>query len=262
MPMVDWLDSKTETLNAEIIGNIFEKNNRNCEENFLTAEELKYISEDIEVFNFDLKIKEKVTKRLNNVIEKHYFEKYRKNLYRFFHLLKQEKIMKKIKEIIDEIAQVISKEYHILGSPMKETIKKMNIKIINVDRIYDILNGTIRRNDKQLFEILLYPNGISEEKANFTLAREIGHLLLHIGTDIKENDLSVQKTFNFSIEEKDDAELFAFAFLMPKIEFRQKLLETRKENYADLETVAKYFNVTIGKARQRAYQLELLKTIV
>lgn len=47
---------------------------------------------------------------------------------------------------------------------------------------------------------------------------------------------------------------------MPKIEFRQKLLETRKENYADLETVAKYFNVTIGKARQRAYQLELLKT--
>lgn len=94
------------------------------------------------------------------------------------------------------------------------------------------------------------------------LAREIGHLLLHIGTDIKENDLSVQKTFNFSIKEKDDAELFAFAFLMPKIEFRQKLLETRKENYADLETVAKYFNVTIGKARQRAYQLELLKTIV
>ena len=80
MPMVDWLDLKTETLNDEIIGNIFEKNNRNCEENFLTAEELKYISEDVEVFNFDLKIKEKVTKRLNNVIEKHYFEKYRKNL--------------------------------------------------------------------------------------------------------------------------------------------------------------------------------------
>jgi hypothetical protein len=78
--MVDWLDLKTETLNDEIIGNIFEKNNRNCEENFLTAEELKYISEDVEVFNFDLKIKEKVTKRLNNVIEKHYFEKYRKNL--------------------------------------------------------------------------------------------------------------------------------------------------------------------------------------
>ena len=84
--------------------------------------------------------------------------------------------------------------------------------------------------------------------------------MLHIGTNIKENDLSDQKTFNFSIEEKDEAELFAFAFLMPKIEFRQKLLETRKENYDNLETVAKYFNVTIEKARQRAYQLELLKT--
>lgn len=79
MPMVDWLDLETETLNAEIIGNIFEKNNHNCEENFLTAEELKYISEDVEVFNFDLKIKEKVTKRLNNIIEKYYLEKYRKN---------------------------------------------------------------------------------------------------------------------------------------------------------------------------------------
>ena len=165
-----------------------------------------------------------------------------------------------MKKIIDEIAKTVSKEFHVLGSSMEETVKKMNIEIIKVDKIDDILDGTIRKNDKQFFEILLYPNGISEEKANFTLVREIGHLLLHIGTNIKENDLSDQKTFNFSIEEKDEAELFAFAFLMPKIEFRQKLLETRKENYADLETVAKYFNVTIEKARQRAYQLELLKT--
>ena len=79
MPMVDWLDLETETLNAEIIGNIFEKIFRISEEIFLTAEGLKYISEDIFAFNYDLKIKEKVTKRLNNVIEKHYFEKYRKN---------------------------------------------------------------------------------------------------------------------------------------------------------------------------------------
>ena len=77
---------------------------------------------------------------------------------------------------------------------------------------------------------------------------------------IEKNNLLVNKTFNFSVEEKEEAEIFAFAFLMPKIEFRQKLLETQKENYADLETVAKYFNVTIGKARQRAFQLELLKT--
>ena len=168
--------------------------------------------------------------------------------------------MKRIKEIIDEIAQTVSKEYHILGSPMKETVKKMNVKIIKTDKIDDILDGTIRKNNQQLFEILLYPSEISEEKANFVLAREIGHILLHIGTDIKENDLSAEKTFNFSIEEKDEAEVFAFAFLMPKIEFRQKLLETCKENYADLEAVARYFNVTVGKARQRAYQLELLKT--
>ena len=65
MPMVYWLDLETETLNAEIIGNIFEKIFR--------------ISENIFAFDYDLKIKEKVTKRLNNVIEKHYFEKYRKN---------------------------------------------------------------------------------------------------------------------------------------------------------------------------------------
>ena len=36
-------------------------------------------------------------------------------------------------------------------------------------------------------------------------------------------------------------------------------METKNENYANLEAVARYFNVTIGKARQRAYQLELLK---
>ena len=161
--------------------------------------------------------------------------------------------MRRIKEIIDEIAETVSKEHHNLGSPMKETIKKMNIRIDNV------LNGTIRKNENQLFEIFLYPDEISEEKANFIFARELGHIFLHIKTDIKENDLTVNKTFNFSIEEKDEAEVFAFAFLMPKIEFRQKLMETKNENYADLEAVARYFNVTIGKARQRAYQLELLK---
>ena len=168
--------------------------------------------------------------------------------------------MKRIKEIIDEIAETISKEYHVIGSPMKETIKKMNIKIIKTNKIDDVLNGTIRRNENQMFEIFLYPDEISEEKVNFILARELCHILLHIGTNIKEDDLSVKKTFASSIEEKEEAEIFAFAFLMPKIEFRQKLLETKKENYANLKTVAKYFNVTIGKARQRAFELELLKT--
>lgn len=81
IPMVDWLNLETETLNAEIIGNIFEKNNRNSEEDFLTAEELKYISKDIFVFDYDLKIKERVTKRLNNVIEKYYLEKYGKKSF-------------------------------------------------------------------------------------------------------------------------------------------------------------------------------------
>lgn len=167
--------------------------------------------------------------------------------------------MEKIKEIIIEIAETVSKEYHIPGSPMKETVKKMNIKIIKTDRIDEILNGTIRKNENHQFEIFIYPDGISEEKENFILASELGHLLLHIKTNIQKNNLPVKSSFNFSIEEKEEAEIFAFAFLMPKIEFRQKLLETRKENYADLKTVAKHFNVTIGKVRQRAYQFELLK---
>lgn len=142
---------------------------------------------------------------------------------------------------------------------MEETVKKMNIKIIKVDKIDEISNGTIRKNENHQLEILIYPKEILEEKVNFILARELGHLLLHIGTNIEKKDLSAKKVFNFSIEEKEEVEIFAFAFLMPKIEFRQKLLETQKENYADLKTVAKHFNVTIGKARQRAYQLELLK---
>jgi hypothetical protein len=167
--------------------------------------------------------------------------------------------VEKIKEIIIEIAETVSKEYHIPGFPMKETVKKMNIKIIKTDRIDEILNGTIRKNENHQFEIFIYPDGISEEKENFILASELGHLLLHIKTNIQKNNLPVKSSFNFSIEEKEEAEIFAFAFLMPKIEFRQKLLETRKENYADLKTVAKHFNVTCGRARQRAYQFELLK---
>lgn len=72
--------------------------------------------------------------------------------------------MKTIKKIIDEIAETVSKEFHVLGSTIEETAKKMNIKIIKTDRMDDILNGTIRKKGKQLFEILLYPSGISEKK--------------------------------------------------------------------------------------------------
>ena len=53
-----------------------------------------------------------------------------------------------MKKIIDEITQVISKEFHVLGSSMEKTVKKMNIEIIKVDKIDDILDGTIRKNDK------------------------------------------------------------------------------------------------------------------
>jgi hypothetical protein len=166
--------------------------------------------------------------------------------------------MERIKEIIIEIAETVSKEYHIPGSPMKETIKKMNIKIIKTDKMEEISNGTIRKNENHQFEILIYPKEIPEKRENFILARELGHLSLHIKSDVQ--NLPVKSSFDFSIEEKEEAELFAFSFLMPKIEFRQKLLETQKKNYADLKTVARYFNVTIGKARQRAYQLELLKS--
>lgn len=137
--------------------------------------------------------------------------------------------MEKIKEIIIEIAETVSKEYHILGSPMKETVKKMNIKIIKTDRIDEILNGTIRKNENHQLEILIYPKEISEEKENFILARELGHLLLHIKTNIQKNNLPVKSSFDFSIEEKEETELFAFSFLMPKIEFRQKLFETQKK---------------------------------
>ena len=141
--------------------------------------------------------------------------------------------MKRIKEIIDEIAETISKEYHIIGSSMEKTIKKMNIKIIKTDRIDDVLNGTIRRNENQMFEIFLYPDEISEEKVNFILARELCHILLHIGTNIKEDDLSVKKTFAFSIEEKAEDELdiierqmkFNIDYYKKQIEKLQKLQE-------------------------------------
>lgn len=124
--------------------------------------------------------------------------------------------MKRIKEIINEIAETISKEYHIIGSSMEKTIKKMNIKIIKTDRLDDVLNGSIRRNANQLFEIFLYPNDISEEKVNFILARELGHLLLHIGTGIKKMIYPLKRLLIFQLRKKKRMKFLHLLFLCQK----------------------------------------------
>lgn len=124
--------------------------------------------------------------------------------------------MKRIKEIIIKIAETVSKEYHIPGSPMKETVEKMNIKIIKTDRIDEILNGTIRKNENHQFEIFIYLDGISEERENFVLARELGHLLLHIKTDIQKNNLPLKVYLIFQLKKKKKLNFLHSLFLCPK----------------------------------------------
>lgn len=118
-----------------------------------------------------------------------------------------------------------------------------------LDQLYD---GTIRKVDENSFEIAISPSQ-GDERKNFTIAHELGHLFLHMGYLISKetwDKQSVNQQFTrFGANEQEyQANEFAAALLMPQKEFKQKLEEFSGGDYVDMSEVARYFHVSISAA--------------
>ena len=97
------------------------------------------------------------------------------------------------------------------------------------------------------------------EKENFEIAKELGHLILHVGfgTEKWENipiGKIILKNVNYDTIETEKEE-FALAFLMPKGEYRDFLYENKKNNIIDIKIVAKHFKVSKQNALIRGKKL-------
>lgn len=175
-----------------------------------------------------------------------------------------ETLNEKTKQLISEIAENLA--YQIKPNNnrnIKEVVKNIGGKITYTNDLFEVSNGTIKKITNNKFEILIYNNNnLTIEIENFILAHELGHLFLHLGFAIEKwEKINVGKINpNWQYEEELEANQFAFAFLMPKKEYRKVLFENKSnDNIINISLISKYFNVTEEKARIRGYELNFLK---
>nr|WP_249130836.1 ImmA/IrrE family metallo-endopeptidase [Bradyrhizobium diazoefficiens] len=138
----------------------------------------------------------------------------------------------------------------------------------DIERVVQDLGGRIHLNDfwdnaaktgsltvhgLRNFEIFV-PSHTTHERDQFTIAHELGHYILHYLPNVDpraEAELQIDRYGDSAIEA--EANLFAYAFLMPEILFREAY--TRFEG--NLSAVASTFRVSEVAARMRAKMLGL-----
>ena len=113
------------------------------------------------------------------------------------------------------------------------------------------LAGKVNHDTKQIF---INP---ADHKASqtFTLAHEIGHIVLHRDSH-PEHHMQEDENINVYSDkiEEIEANRFASALLMPSFEFKRKW----SDFYRDINEIAFYFNVSTLVASIRANNLNLL----
>ena len=124
--------------------------------------------------------------------------------------------------------------------------------------------GTVKRIDKDRFVIKIDRYFFEEEKENFDIAYELGHLYLHMGYQVlpdlwKEQPEDEYICFDKD-KQKDQAYEFAHSFLMPEEEYIKAVNENiEKDGRINIKNVAKYFNVSVPAATNRGKRLGVIE---
>jgi predicted transcriptional regulator len=165
----------------------------------------------------------------------------------------------KVHEIAESVAEQLSFQP---GDPMEPLVAKLGGRITLRSPVFgeNQLSESIRVEPDRKFTI--YVSSItSAERDRFTIAHELGHLFLHFPQIKKANpDAGMIATRWVSDTDQEqrraewEANWFAAAFLMPKVEFRRVF----SKRAHDLRSVASYFGVSAHAVQVRAKTLELV----
>lgn len=132
-----------------------------------------------------------------------------------------------------DIAKALGAEVYFADLPESET---------------EGVSGVIEWSDAGKPNIIIN-DSFSPERSTFTLAHELGHLLIH--PNEKKNRID---TYDYSVEESLDeteANFFAATLLMPRIKFQELVSLTNNIN-----AVAEYFGVSESAAQNRLLWLK------
>lgn len=104
-------------------------------------------------------------------------------------------------------------------------ISQLDIKLQKSNYVPKGSFGRIKR-VKNAF-ILKLPCNLTECQKRVYIARELGHLLLHLGYNIENKDIKYTRKVEFSkvslFELQEQAKFFSYAFLLPKDGLREVL---------------------------------------
>lgn len=145
---------------------------------------------------------------------------------------------------------------------IEEVVQKMGGSVVDNSSIGEFSDGKIRKTGEDSFTIEVSPFQ-TEERKNFTIAHELGHLFLHMG--FQTNEQKWQKQDNVSYYRNGNSELeyqsneFAAAFLMPRVKYKEIMEQNTEGDFVNTAEVAKYFRVSIDAAANRGKWLGYLK---
>ena len=164
--------------------------------------------------------------------------------------------------LIDDLTQDIIREYDI-SIPIfdiDEIVKRMGGVVKESDLLSEYSDGCIKKVGDG-FEIVvsqLQP----ENRRNFTIAHELGHLFLHMGYKIDADRWNSQQSTYYrkggSVQEHEANE-FAAALLMPRKEYKKIMDRYTEGNHVFTPKIAEEFHVSINAASNRGKWLGYLQ---
>lgn len=168
-----------------------------------------------------------------------------------------------MRSLIDELTKDIIHKYNIQIpiNNIDEIVIRMGGRLRESSDLSEYSDGVVRKLDENSFEIMVSKYQGNERK-NFTVAHEIGHLFLHMGYKIdpekwRQNCRTYYR--NGDSQEEYEANEFAAALLMPKEEYRRVMYKYVKENWVDTSKIAQEFHVSVNAASNRGKWLGLLE---
>ncbi len=153
-----------------------------------------------------------------------------------------------------------------LGGRIENTTEPMFGLGDNYSIPHDASGMIIPRPEHPFFRIIL-PTMESEQRRNFTIAHELGHLFLHLfyGSEKWVGDqrpfIDSVKTRSGSGSQETEANTFAGNFLMPDKLFKDQFCAVycqEKNTQRALTEAAQYFHVSFSAAKIRATSLKLI----
>lgn len=169
-----------------------------------------------------------------------------------------------IKALINKMADAVRNLYDIKGpiANIDNVVRIMGGNVIEDPSIDGFSDGRIKKTGEESFEIMVSPFQ-SEERRNFTIAHELGHLFLHMGYKNNrerwnaQNNIAYYRNGNTELEYQSNE--FAAAFLMPEEDYKLVMDQYTEGNMVDTSAVARYFHVSIDAAANRGKWLGYLR---